>query len=66
MNTLTFNGTTLTTIVKDNQVWLTSSDLAIALGYRPIKSLNRIYNSNADEFTEAIAKVIESTESVVS
>ena len=66
MNTLTFNGTTLTTIVKDNQVWLTSSDLAIALGYKHIKSLNRIYNSNADEFTEAMTKVIESTESVVS
>tara|TARA_R110000765_G_scaffold139653_1_gene239907 strand:- start:12364 stop:13092 length:729 start_codon:yes stop_codon:yes gene_type:complete len=66
MNTLTFNGTTLTTIVKDDQVWLTSSDLAIALGYKHIKSLNRIYNSNADEFTEAMTKVIESTESVVS
>lgn len=66
MNTLTFNGTTLTTIDKDDQVWLTSSDLAIALGYKHIKSLNRIYNSNADEFTEAMTKVIESTESVVS
>ncbi|TEW87178.1 Bro-N domain-containing protein [Psychrobacter sp. 230] len=66
MNALTFNGTTLTTINQDDQVWLTSSDLAIALGYKHIKSLNRIYNSNADEFTEAMTKVIESTESVVS
>lgn len=66
MNALTFNNNTLTTINQDNQVWLTSSDLAIALGYKHIKSLNRIYNSNADEFTETMTKVIESTESVVS
>lgn len=66
MNALTFNGNTLTTINQDDQVWLTSSDLATALGYKHIKSLNRIYNSNADEFTEAMTKVIESTESVVS
>lgn len=66
MNALTFNGFTLTTINQDDQIWLTSSDLATALGYKHIKSLNKIYNSNADEFTDNMTRVIESTDSVVS
>ena len=66
MNTLTFNGNTLTAINQNNQIWLTSADLANALGYKHIRSLNKVYNSNADEFTETMTKVIEVTESVVS
>ena len=60
MNTLTFNGTTLTTINQDNQVWLTSSDLAKALGYKSTKSVSNLYSNNSDEFTEQMTLVIES------
>lgn len=58
MNALTFNGTTLTTINQDDQVWLTSSDLAIALGYADSKSINRIFNRNKDEFSPRMTQVI--------
>lgn len=66
MNTLTFNNNTLTTINQDNQIWLTASELAIALGYKNKQSVSKIYNSNAEEFTDTMTQVIESTESVLS
>lgn len=50
--TLNFNGVDLTPIDNgDNQLWFTSNQLAEALGYKNIKSLNKTYNSNSDEFT---------------
>lgn len=66
MNTLTFNNNTLTTINQDNQIWLPASELAIALGYKNKQSVSKIYNSNAEEFTDTMTQVIESTESVLS
>lgn len=67
MNALTFNKVTLNPIVQsDGQIWLTASDLATALGYKHIRSLNKVYNSNADEFNDKMTKVIEVTDSVVS
>lgn len=66
MNTLTFNNNTLTTINQDNQIWLSASELAIALGYKNKQSVSKIYNSNAEEFTDTMTRVIESTESVLS
>ena len=59
MSTLTFNNNTLATINQDNQVWLTSSDLAIALGYADGKSINRIFSRNEDEFSPNMTQVIE-------
>lgn len=59
MNTLTFNNNTLTTINQDNQVWLTSGDLATALGYADGKSINRIFSRNEDEFSANMTQVIE-------
>ncbi|MGM8939024.1 BRO-N domain-containing protein [Psychrobacter glaciei] len=59
MNTLTFNGTTLTTINQDDQVWLTSSDLAAALGYKTADSVTRMFNRNKDEFSPNMTQVIE-------
>lgn len=59
MNTLTFNGNTLTTINQDNQVWLTSSDLAAALGYKTVDSVTRIFSRNKDEFSENMSQTIE-------
>ena len=66
MNALTFNGTTLTTINQDDQVWLTASDLAVALGYKNKQSVSKVYNSNAEEFTDKMTQVIETTDSVLS
>lgn len=66
MNTLTFNGNTLTTINQDNQIWLTASELAKALGYKNKQSVSKIYNSNADEFNISMTQLIESTDSVLS
>lgn len=63
MNTLTFNGTTLTTIDKADQIWLTSSDVAKALGYKSSRSLTNLYNANSDEFSPTMTEVIESVTS---
>lgn len=59
MNTLTFNNNTLTTINQDNQIWLTSSDLATALGYKTVDSVTRIFSRNKDEFSENMSQTIE-------
>lgn len=59
MNTLTFNGSTLTTIDQDDQVWLTSSDLATALGYKTADSVTRIFSRNKDEFSINMSQTIE-------
>lgn len=63
MNTLTFNGNTLTTINQDNQIWLTSKELARALGYSDSRSVSGIYNKYGDEFTDKMTEVVESTTS---
>lgn len=60
MNTLTFNNITLHSITRsDNQIWLTSADLAKALGYVDAKSVNRILSRNKDEFTDNMTQVVE-------
>ena len=59
MNTLTFNNNTLATINQDNQIWLTSSDLATALGYKTVDSVTRIFSRNKDEFSENMSQTIE-------
>lgn len=63
MNTLTFNGNTLTTINQANQIWLTSADVAKALGYKSTRSLTNLYNANSDEFSANMTEVIESVTS---
>lgn len=63
MSTLTFNGNTLTTISQANQIWLTSADVAKALGYKSTRSLTNLYNANSDEFSANMTEVIESVTS---
>lgn len=63
MNTLTFNGNTLATINQANQIWLTSADVAKALGYKSTRSLTNLYNANSDEFSANMTEVIESVTS---
>ena len=50
--TLSFNDVTFNPVSQnDGQIWLTSTELAKALGYAETDSLLKIYNRNKDEFT---------------
>ena len=60
-NQLTFQETTLTPVLQDNQTWLTSTDLANALGYKDISSVTRIFNRNEDEFTACMTETVKLT-----
>lgn len=60
MNALCFQNTALTPIFINNQIWLTGSELAIALGYSRSDKVAQIHNRNADEFTETMTQVIDS------
>lgn len=63
MNTLTFNEVNFNPVERNGQIWLTSKEIAKALGYKNATSINKIYNANADEFTDSMT---QTTESVVS
>lgn len=60
MKALSFNGVTLTPVYRNNQIYLTSAELAKALGYASLKSVNNLYNANADEFSADMTTVIDS------
>ena len=58
---LSFNNVDLTPVDNgDGQIWVTSSELAKALGYKSSKSITNLYNANAHEFTDSMTLVIES------
>lgn len=54
-----FQGIQLQPVTNRNDVWLTSADIAKALGYASSKSVSTIYSRNSDEFTEAMSMVIK-------
>lgn len=56
---LNFHGIQLQPVASFDDVWLTSSDIAKALGYASPKSVSTIYSRNADEFTDAMSMVIK-------
>lgn len=58
-NQLTFQTTTFNVIEQHNQIWLTSTELAKALGYANVRSISKIYNANADEFSEQMTMITE-------
>ena len=60
MKALSFNGVTLTPVHHNSQIYLTSAELAKALGYSSEKSVTNLYNANSDEFTDCMTTVIES------
>lgn len=60
MKALSFNGVTLTPVHHNSQIYLTSVELAKALGYASLKSVNNLYNANADEFSADMTTVIDS------
>lgn len=60
---LSFHETKLTPVKRNNQLWLTSKDLALALGYSKTNAITHVYNVNADEFTPGMTEVVESNTS---
>ncbi|WP_227503524.1 BRO-N domain-containing protein [Moraxella bovoculi] len=60
MKALSFNGVSLTPVHHNSQIYLTSTELAKALGYADAKSITNLYNTNADEFSADMTEVIES------
>ncbi|MDA3519541.1 Bro-N domain-containing protein [Acinetobacter baumannii] len=60
MNALVFQSSTLEPVqLSDNQIWVTASDLAKALGYKQENAVSKIFNRNSDEFTDDMTQVID-------
>ena len=57
---LAFNGVSLNPVEREGQIWMTSADLASALGYSSTKSITNLFNANKDEFTSGMTMVIDS------
>jgi len=56
---LNFHGVSLSPVAQMNDIWLTSADLARALGYASSKSVSTIYSRNSGEFTGSMSMVIK-------
>lgn len=57
---LSFNDVTFNPVAQnDGQIWLTSTELAKALGYAETDSLSKIYNRNKDEFTSNMTLTVK-------
>lgn len=56
---LTFHNVTMNPAPVKDGVWLTSADIAKALGYASSKSVSTIYSRNSDEFTSSMSMVIK-------
>ncbi|MBE4617362.1 BRO-N domain-containing protein [Vibrio navarrensis] len=58
---LTFQNTRFDVIEKCNQIWLSASDIAKALGYANSNSISRVYARNKDEFSSAMTEEVNLT-----
>lgn len=60
MKKLSFQGMSIVPVPNPNMsgIWLTSADIANALGYASSKSVSNIYSRNAEEFTHSMSMVI--------
>lgn len=58
-NELTFHNVVLKPAPTKEGIWLTSADIAKALGYASSKSVSTIYSRNSDEFTGSMSMVIK-------
>ncbi len=56
---LKFQSTTFHPVVDGGNIWLTSTELAKALGYSSTKSIANLFNRNQDEFSPAMTMVID-------
>jgi hypothetical protein len=57
---LNFNNLPLSPVNHNNQIWLTSVDLANALGYSRTDKISQIYDRNKDEFNDNMSTVLRS------
>lgn len=65
MNNLIFNSIQFHPLQRnDDQIWISSSELARALGYAREDSVSRIYDRNSDEFTPDMTQVIDNPHTV--
>lgn len=55
---LTFQNVTFTEIHHDEQTWLTSSELAKALGYKKSDAVTQIFSRYHDEFTDSMSTTL--------
>ena len=55
---LSFNDVNFTPVQQDNQIWLTASELAKALGYSKSNAVTQVYDRNQDEFNSSMTTVI--------
>ena len=60
---MSFNGNNLNPVKRDGQIWMTSANLASALGYKSARSITNLFNANKDEFTSSMTTVTESVTS---
>ncbi|MBL3522887.1 hypothetical protein IM876_09445 [Serratia plymuthica] len=58
-NELTFHNVTFNQVSHENQVWLTSSELAKALGYKKSDAVTQIYSRYHDEFTGSMSTTLK-------
>lgn len=61
---LSFNDVNFSPVEKDGQIWLTASELAKGLNYSDTRSVTKIFNRNAEEFSENMTQIIEIPEVV--
>ena len=62
MNALSFNQVSLNPVAQpDSQIWITSAELAKALGYARADAVNKIFERNSDEFTERMSLNVKMT-----
>lgn len=57
---LHFHGIALAPVVDMTVIWLTSADVAKALGYKSTKSISNLFAQYDDEFSDGMTMVIES------
>lgn len=57
--TLSFNETMFNVVRYEQDIWLTSTELAQALGYKQENAVSKIFNRKADEFTQKMTQVVE-------
>lgn len=60
-NSLVFHNTTIQSVNHNNQIWITSSELAKLLQYKSADSVTKIYNRNSDEFTLKMTETVKLT-----
>lgn len=56
---LAFGDINFNVITRSNQIWLTSKEIASALGYATTKAVTKVFNQNQDEFTSSMTDIVE-------